>query len=150
MEGVQKLMAKTKWGKYFLTDAKNPMEGTEECRKLAPYVTQMTWLSGDVIKGACHFGCAWYHKVPEKPLAAHTHDFDEFLGFYGSDPQNPRDLGGEIEFWMEDEKYILTQSFLVFIPAGVKHCPLEIIRIDRPMFHFGGSPNHEYVKKDSN
>ncbi|HTY81621.1 MAG TPA: hypothetical protein VMB24_02460, partial [Dehalococcoidales bacterium] len=71
----------------------------------------------------------------------------EILGFYGSDPQNPRDLGGEVEFWMEDEKHILTESFLVYIPAGMKHCPLKINRIDRPMFHLGASPSHDYTKK---
>jgi hypothetical protein len=142
-------MAKTKWGKYIITDDKDPMKNTEECKELSRFVTQMTYLDSNRIKGACHFGCAWYHKPPKKPLAAHTHDFDEFLGFYGSDPQNPRDLGGEIEFWMEDEKYILTKSFLAYIPAGVKHCPLKIIRIDRPMFHFGGSPAQNYTKKES-
>lgn len=142
-------MAKSKYGKYFLTDAKTPSTGTKEAAEYAKWATRMTLLSNDVIKGAFHFACSWYYKAPDKPLPAHTHDFDEILGFYGSDPQHPRDLGGEVEFWMEDEKHILTESFLVFIPAGMKHCPLKINRIDRPMFHLGASPSHDYAKKAS-
>ena len=142
-------MAKTKYGKYFLTDAKTPSTGTKEATEYAKWATRMTWLNGDVIKGAFHFAASWYYKAPDKALPAHTHDFDEILGFYGSDPQNPRDLGGEVELWIEDEKHIMTESFLVFVPAGVKHCPLKINRIDRPMFHLGASPSHDYVKKDS-
>jgi hypothetical protein len=142
-------MAKTKYGKYFLTDVKMPSQNAEANAEYAKFATRMTLLDGNIIEGAFHFGLSWYYKAPDKALPAHTHDFPEILGFYGSDPYNPRDLGGEVEFWMEDEKHILTKSFLVFIPAGMKHCPLKINRIDRPMFHFGASPSHEYVKKDS-
>jgi len=142
-------MAKSKYAKYFLTEPETPAAGTQAAADYAKWATRLTWLDGNVIKGAFHFGCSWYYKAPDKALPAHTHDFDEILGFYGGDPQNPRDLGGEVEFWMEDEKYVMTESFLVFIPAGVKHCPLKINRIDRPMFHLGGSPSHDYVKKDA-
>jgi hypothetical protein len=142
-------MAKTKYSKYFLTDVKMPSQNTEAEAEYAKFATRMTLLDGNIIEGAFHFGLSWYYKSPNKPLPAHTHDFPEILGFYGSDPYNPRDLGAEVEFWMEDEKHILTESFLVFVPAGMKHCPLKINRIDRPIFHFGGSPAHEYVKKES-
>jgi quercetin dioxygenase-like cupin family protein len=141
-------MAK-KYEKLFLTDAKTPLSGTKEAAEYARWATRMTWLDSGIIPGAFHFGASWYYKSPDKPLPAHTHDFPEILGFYGCDPQNPRELGGEVEFWIEDEKYIMTKSFLVFIPAGVKHCPLKINRIDRPMFHLGAAPAHDYVKKES-
>ena len=57
---------------------------------------------------------------------------------FGNHPEskNVFDLGGEIEFWLEDEKYLLTRSCLIFVPAGMKHCPIKFIRIDRPIFHF--------------
>jgi len=45
-------------------------------------------------------------------------------------------LGGEVEFWMEDEKHIITKTCLVFIPKSVKHCPLIFRRIDTPIFMF--------------
>jgi hypothetical protein len=46
------------------------------------------------------------------------------------------ELGGEIEFWLEDEKYMLTKSCIIFVPKGMKHCPIVFRRIDRPIFHF--------------
>jgi mannose-6-phosphate isomerase-like protein (cupin superfamily) len=45
-------------------------------------------------------------------------------------------MGGEVEFWMEDEKFIINKSCMIFVPAGVKHCPLYLKRVDRPIFHF--------------
>ena len=49
---------------------------------------------------------------------SHAHDYDETLGFFGTDPADLYDLGGEIEFWIEDEKFMLTRSCLIFIPQG--------------------------------
>ena len=54
----------------------------------------------------------------------------------GSDPDNPHDLGGEIEIWLDDERYIITKSTIVVAPKNLAHCPLIIRRVDRPIFHF--------------
>ena len=54
----------------------------------------------------------------------HSHDFDEYLVFLGTDPDDHFDLGGEVELWVGDEKRLLTRSCAVFVPAGVPHCPL--------------------------
>ena len=139
-------MSESKYSKYFLTDLKLPESQLKGAAEYAKHKTRMTWLDGSIIEGAFYVSCAWYYTVSGKRLEAHTHDYDEVLGFYGSDPQNPRDLGGEVEFWLEDEKYVLTSSFLVFIPKGMKHCPLQTHRIDRPIFHFGIMLGGEYDK----
>ncbi len=34
------------------------------------------------------------------------------------------------------EKYIIANSFLVYIPKGLKHCPLIVRNIKRLVFHF--------------
>ena len=92
--------------------------------------------------------CSWYLRPPAKPMEeGHSHDSDEIIGFFGSDPQNPHDLGGEIEFWLEDEKYILTKSCLIFAPKGMKHCPLILRRVDRPIFHFSTVSGGQYTRK---
>jgi hypothetical protein len=80
----------------------------------------------------------------------HTHDADEIIGFFGNNPQDPYDLGGEIEFWLEDEKHILTKSCLIFVPRGMKHCPLILRRVDRPIFHFTTvtSGQYELIKEE--
>ncbi len=106
---------------------------------------QDTHLGDDVIPGAPHMGCMWFLPRPrnnsEKPgVDAHTHDFDEILGFYGCDPYNPSELHGEVEFWLGDEQYLLTKSCTIYVPKGLKHCPLFIRRLDKPLFHFGWTP----------
>jgi hypothetical protein len=54
------------------------------------------------------------------------------------------DLGGESEFWLEDENYMLTKSCIIYVPGGMKHCPIVFKRIDRPIFHFLTVTGGEY------
>jgi len=67
---------------------------------------------------------------------SHSHQFEEVVTLFGTDPENPKDLCGEVEFWLGDEKYTITQSCIIYIPKGVKHCPLIFHRVDRPIFHY--------------
>ena len=47
---------------------------------------------------------------------------------------------------MEDEKYMLTKSCLIFVPAGLRHCPLRVTRVDRPLIFLAISLTSKYVK----
>ena len=49
---------------------------------------------------------------------------------------DPYDLGGKIEFSLNGEKHLLTRSTMIFVPAGMPHNPMRILRVDRPIFHF--------------
>ena len=82
---------------------------------------------------------AWIWPKSEKIVMeekSHSHQFEEVVTLFGSDPENPRDLCGEVEFWMGDEKYKITQSCIIYVPKGVVHCPLIFHRVDRPIFHY--------------
>ena len=52
----------------------------------------------------------------------------------GTDPNNPSDLGAEIEMYMgpELEKHVITQTSAVFIPANFIHSPYRIKKVYRP------------------
>lgn len=78
---------------------------------------------------------------------SHAHEYDEVLGFFGTDFADPYALHGEIEFWIEDEKFILTRSCLIFIPRGTYHCPFVVHRVDRPIFHFSSGPGTAYTQE---
>jgi len=132
-------MAKTKYGKYIVTELKAPELKLGFAAEYAKWAKRVLWLDNKVIEGAFNFSCSWYLRPPDKPLEAHSHDYAELVGFFGSNPDDPYDLGGEIEFWLEDEKHILTRSCLIFLPANLKHCPMVIRRVDRPIFHLGSS-----------
>ena len=45
----------------------------------------------------------------------HTHDFDEVLAFFVTNPEDIYDLWGEVRLWLEDEQYLLIKSFILYI-----------------------------------
>ncbi len=136
-----------KYKEYILTDLKLTEEQQKTAKKYAQRATRILWLDNSIIKGAMCANCSWYWKATDEGEESHAHDFDEIIAFFSGDPQNPRDLGGEIEFWLEDEKYLLTKSCLIFVPKGLKHCPLRVKRVDRPIFHFTVGTGGQYIRK---
>ena len=142
-------MAESKYGKYVVTDLIIPEEKKKIAADYAKYAKRILWMDENVVEGAFHMNTAWYLKatttLEDKP---HVHDTDEIIGFFGNDPNNPYDLGGEIEMWIEDEKHVITKSALLFVPAGIKHCPLILKRVDRPIFHFTTVFGKRYVKDE--
>ena len=124
-------MVESKYAKYIIKESEPDKPAFSYMR------TRILCLDNDVIPGALNVNCVWYMKGFDKVLKeTHTHDFDEVLAFIGTNPENPYDLGGEIELWLGDEKHMLTKSCLVFLPKGLSHCPLIIKKVDRPIFHF--------------
>jgi hypothetical protein len=135
-------MAREKYEKYIITEFKPGLELPEFRGKPgAPSERSnfMMWLGNQIIKGSPYVEAVWLWKGAADPSGGfpqHVHDYDEILGFFGTDTEDVYDLGGEIEFWLDDEKYLLTRSCLIFVPKGMKHCPIVFKRIDRPIFHF--------------
>jgi len=142
-------MAESKYEKYVVTDLIIPEEKKKIAADYAKYATRILWMDENVVKGAFHMNTAWYLKsaatLEDRP---HVHDTDEIIGFFGNDASKPHDLGGEIEIWLEDEKQIITKSAMLFVPAGMKHCPLILKRVDRPIFHFTTVPGRRYIKDE--
>jgi hypothetical protein len=104
--------------------------------------------------GSFQMNTSWWYMAnrdsvisnPDSPVGRpHKHDYPEILGFYGSDPEDPDNLGGEIELYLDGEPQIITKSSMVFIPPNMPHCPLLINRVDSPIFHFSVVMNNEYT-----
>jgi hypothetical protein len=166
-------MAESKYGKYICTDLKQGvvMPGFKGPQTIGQGyldghrrpLEHVIWMDGEVIPGAFYSELTWQwpatfkDQVPRPqiidPEAAkkfpgiqpHTHDFTEVLTYFGTNLDDPSDLGGEIEFWLEDEQFMLTKSFMIYIPAGMVHCPMKIHRLDRPVFHYTVGPGKKYA-----
>jgi quercetin dioxygenase-like cupin family protein len=134
-----------KYDKYFMTEANLPESKQETAAKNAGIYTHVAWLDTNKIPGAFYTECVWYYKPRKSFVGAHTHDFDEVIAFFGSNPDDIHDLGGEVELWMGGEKHIITRSCLVFVPKGTEHCPLSFNRVDRPIFHFTAGTGGKYI-----
>jgi hypothetical protein len=135
------------YGKYVVHGPK-PNQPTPETPPGS--VTDMVYLDGEVIPGAWNVICAWFWPR-EEPLAVipeqHFHDEHEVVAFFGSDPEDPFDLCGEVEWYMEGKKLIFQRSCLVYVPAGMRHGPLILNRIDRPVFHFSSVTESGWIRK---
>jgi mannose-6-phosphate isomerase-like protein (cupin superfamily) len=140
-------MSESKYAKFIITEPMAEEHGYEE--KDGPDVmAAMAYLDGGVVKDAFYVETHWFMKPTKYSPEKHTHDFDETLGFFGGDPNDPIDLNGEVELWIEDERHMLTKSCLVYIPAGVNHCPMHIRRADRPIFHFSTGMTGKAYKRE--
>ncbi|MBN1256020.1 MAG: hypothetical protein JXA50_12155 [Deltaproteobacteria bacterium] len=141
-------MSNRKYEKYILTELKVPEDVQYRQEQYSKRATRILWLEDEFVQGADSVILSWYWKATEKEgTPSHVHDYDEILGFIGSDPENPHDLGGEVEYWIEDEKYILNKSCLIWIPKGLRHCPLRVTRVDRPILFLAISMSKKYAKE---
>jgi hypothetical protein len=131
-------MSDSKYAQYIVTEKYVPKEMNPELiKKYEEWNHLILWMDNKVVPGSFQMNCCWFVKVPEdQQYFQHKHDVPAIIGLFGSDPQNQHDMGAEVEFWMEDEKFIINKSCMIFVPAGVKHCPLILSRVDRPIFHF--------------
>ncbi|MCX8032756.1 MAG: hypothetical protein N3B14_05135 [Thermoleophilia bacterium] len=69
---------------------------------------------------------------PNPHILEHTHNYDELVIHVGSDPENPEDLGAEIEFMLDGKPLLISRTSCVFVPKGMKHGPLTWKRFTRP------------------
>ncbi|MCX7911652.1 MAG: cupin domain-containing protein [Dehalococcoidales bacterium] len=127
-------MTEKKWEKYILTEPpKMEPKSSPDGPKMLPLLMQ----NGANLDGAFHVNCMWVTPGPNPGIfEAHSHPYDEMIGFVGTNPEDPYDLGAEATLWIEDEKYVITRSFLAFFPKGVVHCPLTVSNVRRPILLF--------------
>ena len=149
-------MAESKYGKYICTELKQEVKLRQEKNDRSQRMMEhVIWMDNDVIPGAFYSECVWVTPPPEgspepanspggATVQPHKHDYDEVLAFFGTNQDDPRELGAEVELWLGDEKHILTKSCMVFVPAGLQHCPLRFNRVDRPVFYFTSGPGKMY------
>ena len=141
-------MAESQHGKYIVTQPKKDIVVPSWGGSLSSdRSTRVMYLDSEVIKGAFYVEGVWFWPTEEEDTSSpdpHTHDYDEVITFFGTDPRDLNDLGAEIELWIDNEKNLMRESFLAFIPAGIVHCPLKILSITRPVFHFATGQGKKY------
>ena len=57
------------------------------------------------------------------------------------------ELGCTVQVYIEGELFEFTKNFVVYVPAGTKHCPLNFLNVTRPVINYSGGPNVEYRRK---
>lgn len=147
-------MAKLKYAKNiitrYLSDEELTIRGrTPEKRKPGiPFSNGVLWLDEKIIKDAFYMEVCLVGpgtKSTGEMVKPHIHEFDEIIGFVGTSVENPKDLGGEAIIWLNDEKHVLTKTCMVYVPAGLKHCPLSFEKVSKPIVHYSVMTGKQYL-----
>jgi hypothetical protein len=120
-----------KYSKYFL----NELTPEQREKGYGKMPSMVAFTDNDIIEGSHYFSAMVMGKgALSRGHGPHTHKHPEVLVALGTDPDNPKELGAEIELCMgpEMEKHVITTSTLVFIPANFVHCPFRVTRVGRP------------------
>ena len=110
-------------------------------------ISPVIFMDANSVPGSFYAEYILYHRAVEGSPPEHSHDdSDEILMFFGTDPGRPHDLCGEVELWIAGEKHTLTESAMIFVPKGVKHCPLYARRVDKPIVMVSTMPAQKYSR----
>lgn len=154
-------MPRSKYAQYVIDEDLMPPQPPEMVKAMEDQAragrtldrTLLLGIQDSILKGSFFAGCEILWGLtgngPVSIEIPHSHDFDEIIGFAGSNRNYPRALCGEIEFNMGGEKLTLTKTCLIFVPKGTLHCPIVLKRIDTPIFMFEAGNNTVYQKKGS-
>lgn len=135
---MEEKKAAAKYAHLILSDLRYEPPMSPDFREIyRRFAKRVLWIDGDLVPGAFQMNVSWYCKVPEQDpiFAVHRHAAAEIIGFFGSDPEEPYELNGEIRVELDGEEHTITRSSLIFLPPELPHA-IRILRVDRPIFHF--------------
>jgi hypothetical protein len=95
----------------------------------------MTFISPQQIPDANYnLELGWIYGIPQpNPYEEeHIHDYDEIIIHWGSDPEHPQSLGGEIEYYIGGQLIDFNTTCGMFIPKGVSHGRCTWKKFSRP------------------
>lgn len=138
-ESRKSLPEKTKDFDYEQYAIRSPMReaGAEFIRgRTAPTMTYMSGVQIPGVKYYIEFG--WTFDMPltknagtGMPEMIHK-NFDEIVLHIGGDPEDPEDLGGDMEFYVGGQQLTFDTTSAVFIPRGMPHGPLGLKKYRKP------------------
>jgi hypothetical protein len=96
-----------------------------------PTMTYMSRQQINIANYYIEFGWIWDVVNPPIPEMIHN-KYDEIVLHIGGDPQNPEDLGADLQFGVGGDMLKFNTSNGVFIPKGLIHGPLIWDKVRKP------------------
>jgi hypothetical protein len=98
------------------------------------------WVIGDFGRGG------------DYPMAGHPphiHKHAELLFHIGTNPDDPMDLGAEVEMYMgkEMERHVFNRTTVIYIPPNFIHCPMRFVKTTRPWIFIQVNQGLEHTEK---
>jgi hypothetical protein len=108
------------------------------------------WAHHDEYKNGTTLGYHCIRSIYDMPYT-HEHDFHELLCFVGGDPEDIHDLGAEVSVCLGDEleKQTFTTPTILSLAPGLKHCPLLVENVRKPVVFFEISTTREFYGKSA-
>jgi hypothetical protein len=137
---------KTRYGKYFFEY--DPKRWPKERRPV------MVRMEESVVKGSHFYLIHWVMPDFGKPLGTykyaghppHIHKDAELLIHIGTNPDDPMDLGAEVEIYMgpELERHVFNRTCCIYIPPNFIHAPWRPLKTTRPwiFIEINQGPSH--------
>ncbi len=144
-------MAETKYGKYFIDHDNEKWRWPAEMRPV------MARMDNSVINGSFFYLIHWMFptgmsrnpealkdrpgaitpEIMNHPMGGHPphiHKDAELLFHIGTDPDNPMDLGAEVQMYMgpEMERHVFNRTCCIYIPPNFIHAPWKPLKTTRP------------------
>jgi hypothetical protein len=105
------------------------------------------------IEGSNFYFIHWVvpHEEPRMKIGhpPHIHSEAELLIHLGTDPDRPDDLGAEVEIYMgpEQERHVITETCIIFMPPNFIHGPWNPLRTTRPWLFIEINQGLEHTEK---
>jgi len=138
------LPKKTRDFDYEQYAVRSPLRETEGDFSAGRTSPSLTYLSNAQIPGVKYYiEYGWMYGMPvfsgeRKGVPKMVHDnFDEIILHLGGDPENPEDLGADVEFYIGGQPFTFDTTSAVYIPRGLKHGPLRTTQFRKPHIVMG-------------
>jgi len=139
------------YGQYICRGVKDMDIPGDKEKKQGMLLGRDSWPGMDTVN--CNFAFIPVTKAGMMPDPPHTHETDEYLYFFSANPLDMRDFDAEIEiaFGDEWEKHVIKEPAVIYFPAGLQHCPLNIKRVGKPFFfgHIMNTPKYGKLGQQS-
>ncbi len=123
-------MTESKYEKYVV---RKPIyeSGPGFKNRQSPTMTFMSRPQINIAKCYLEFGWIWDIVEPGIPEMRHE-KYDEIVLHIGGDPDDPEDLGADMEFGLGGDLLSFNRSYGIFIPKGLRHGPLKWKEVRKP------------------
>jgi len=92
-------------------------------------------IDGDLVPGS-FFGCVEWIVSDLSTEGLIRHDSDELHMFVGGDPKDPESLGATLDFRIENDRLVFSETSFVFVPAGCAHNLVSVRDLKKPLLHY--------------
>jgi len=96
----------------------------------------MTFMSNNLVPDSntyLEFSWIWGMPDPDPHIMEHVHeDSNELVFHIGSNPDDPQDLGAEIEIFMDGKPLMIKNTSALYVPEKISHGPLKWKSYSKP------------------